>query len=233
MKWKPVFSQLLETKAALLEATAPQSDTRPTPTPLLKPDSGSPSQDNPSSSAQNHLLKLRSLLQTSKNQGKTPAHCSLTQKSQEVLSPITTLPTQMETQQDELGATQLPLKLKWSQAASAEPDQAAASHTQTKEECHASLVAPRLQVTVAQDEVSSDFPVANQNKPGIRPLVPLASVPLIRSKTGRIILPSSLKPSKLMVTYLNFPKLKNVIVFILFICFSFSQWVKACTPSWS
>ncbi|XP_029281313.1 MAX gene-associated protein isoform X3 [Cottoperca gobio] len=170
MEWKPFFSHLLQSRAAVLQGTNPNSKVRPTP--LLQPDlHRAPSQANPlTTSAQK---KLMSLLQP--NLQRAPAQSSVqTHMLQWVSSSV----------KDEVIAPSLhggQAKFGGQQEIPGAQAQVGTSKSQTE-----SSVA-------AQDGASLKFPKAKSRKRPVQSANPFA-LPLIRSKTGRIILPSSLKP---------------------------------------
>ncbi|XP_061602784.1 MAX gene-associated protein isoform X2 [Cololabis saira] len=166
MNWKPIFSQMLETKAALVQATAPPSDLQPRPAPLLPLNPGPPPQDGPPAAAPNMLGKLLAFLHD-KGQDKGQAQHYLMHKPQEGSSPITTRPTQLAVDQGESAAIQPPSTPNGE--AQAPSDGAALQHTSAPEQ-------------------------ASPGEPKVQSVVPFTPLPLIRSKTGRIILPASLKP---------------------------------------
>lgn len=160
MKWRPFFSHLLQSRAALLQTTTPQSQQRTTP--LLQPDFYvAPSQANPhTTAAQNGVHQT------------TMPH-SLPQA-------VTASPPQAENQP----------------VASVNGGQhQPGSEGQTECLPQAPSVAASLEVSAAQDG-ASPVSTPNSNNPSAPSPQPF-TLPLIRSKTGRIILPSSLKPSRL------------------------------------
>ncbi|XP_054900630.1 MAX gene-associated protein isoform X2 [Poeciliopsis prolifica] len=193
MKWKPLFSQLLQNKAALLQATAPSSDPQPSSQP--KPAPSPPGQAHLSEVAKKNLQKLMSLFHPSKKPERAqeqPVNNKLKPDGPTKVSII--VPRQFvkgapktEAQQNEPGTSdQLASKSKDNQKASKNSDQ------NTIPTC----VANNLQLP---DKMSVE---GASTKPGtsgakrttiVVPSRPLA-LPLIRSKTGRLILPSSLKP---------------------------------------
>lgn len=95
------------------------------------------------------------------------------------------------------------------------------------------------QVTAAQDGASPASSTPNSSKPVVQHPKPFP-LPLIRSKTGRIILPSSLKPRKLrrpvQPWFNRWVRLSSFVCMIRFqhIYFPlFSQLVKASIHLWS
>lgn len=169
-KWTPFFSQLLQSRAALLQGSNPQSKVK-TMT-LLEPDFFVPSyQARPDVNA------------AQKNTDKTlvPTPQSLPVM---VLSPV----------QAEVKAPSSQIQSKSGEPCT--PAQVSVVNSQT--EC---------QPQGPSDKISSPAPAA-QDESSLKLLVPKTknltgeppkhlTLPLIRSKTGRIILPSSLKPRKL------------------------------------
>ncbi|XP_031722107.1 MAX gene-associated protein isoform X2 [Anarrhichthys ocellatus] len=178
-QWKPFFSNLLQSRAALLQSTAPPSQLPPRP--LLMPDFfRAPSQAKPTTNAaQKQLMSLlqsnlkRALTQSSTQPPKPPSASSAARV--EVPAP----PPQggqhqkkSEEQQEKPGA----------------PAQVSVPIPQP--ECSA---AATPLVTAAQDGASSSSTTPTSSTPPVKP-APSFSLPLIRAKNGRIILPSSLKP---------------------------------------
>lgn len=74
------------------------------------------------------------------------------------------------------------------------PAQVSHSQKECKPQVPSDAATP--QVTAAQDDASPTSSAPNSSQPSAQPLQTI-SLPLIRSKDGRIILPSSLKPRKL------------------------------------
>ncbi|KAL7389187.1 hypothetical protein ABVT39_028064 [Epinephelus coioides] len=150
MKWQPFFSNLLQSRAAFLQATMPQSKLQSTQL--------SQSDFNLASSQANAVTqavqkKIMSLLQT--NLQRTPAPSSV----RTPMPPPFSSPAQVEVTAPPLQGGQPPTNVSPVEGQQAIPAAPAQS----------SVAAP------------------------VRPPQPFA-LPLIRSKTGRIILPSSLKP---------------------------------------
>ncbi|XP_027896614.1 MAX gene-associated protein isoform X3 [Xiphophorus couchianus] len=195
MKWKPFFSQLLQSKAALLQATAPSSDPQPSSQP--KPDPSPPGQAHLSEAAKKNLQKLMSLFRPSKKPEKALEQSVNNKFKQDVPTKVSiVVPRQFvkatlktEAQRKEPGASDQPAsKSEDNQKASENPDQNGSG----------------LPTSVANDSQLQDKMAVEgaSTKPGtsgvkrttiVVPSRPL-SLPLIRSKTGRLILPSSLKP---------------------------------------
>uniref|UniRef100_A0A8C9ZJ68 BHLH domain-containing protein n=2 Tax=Sander lucioperca TaxID=283035 RepID=A0A8C9ZJ68_SANLU len=177
-EWSPFFSNLLQSRAALLQATTSQSKVQSTP--LLQPDfHRALSQASPPIKALNQMMSLlRSNLQRPPVQptAQTPmpqSVCSLTQaKAPAPSQPDSQHQTKFEVQQETPGA----------------PAQVSMPNFQA--ECS---VTATHQVTAAQDGASPASSTPNSSKPVVQHPKPFP-LPLIRSKTGRIILPSSLKP---------------------------------------
>lgn len=188
MKWKPVFSHLLQSKAALIQATAPPSDLQPSVLP--QGDLSPPDQANLPEMAEQNLQKLLSLFQPLRRTDQSTENKSMQNAQSKVVSII--IPDQvgsapqLEAQQREPGALdQAASKLEGTQKLSEYPASPANS----------SQLLDKLALTVSNVKPGSSTP----KKTTI--VVPSSSValPLIRSKTGRIILPSSLKPRKLKI----------------------------------
>ncbi|XP_068565092.1 uncharacterized protein magl [Cebidichthys violaceus] len=178
-QWKPFFSNLLQSRAALLQSTAPQSKLPPRP--LLMPDFfKAPSQPKPATNAaQKQLMTLlqsnlkRALTQSGTQPPKSPSASSAAQVEVPAPSPQAgEHQKKSEEQQEKPGA----------------PAQVGVPTSQP--EC--SVAATPL-VAAAQEGASSSSPTPTSSKPPAKPAQSF-SLPLIRSKNGRIILPSSLKP---------------------------------------
>ncbi|XP_023285958.1 MAX gene-associated protein-like [Seriola lalandi dorsalis] len=153
MKWRPIFSHLLQSRAALLQAKNPQSMSKPMP--LLQPDFLMAS-----SAAHNNVHQVMSLLQPNVHRAQSSAQTPV---------PLPTHTSKFEDQQEAPGA----------------PAQDTQSQVPT--------VPASPQVTAAQDGTSPVSSTPNSQSPSAPPPQPF-TLPLIRSKTGRLILPSSLKP---------------------------------------
>ncbi|XP_044026184.1 MAX gene-associated protein isoform X2 [Siniperca chuatsi] len=180
MKWRPFFSHLLQSRAALLQATTPKS--KPQPTPLLQPDfDKAPSQAHPRTTA-------------AQNSVQTPMPHSMAQAvSSPAQAEVTAPSPQARNQPGEPVASgqssQHQLKFEGQQEIPAAPAQVVMPNFQPK----VSSVVATLQGTAAQDGASAISSAPNSNNSSVCPPQPF-TLPLIRSKTGRIILPSSLKP---------------------------------------
>ncbi|XP_014899610.1 MAX gene-associated protein isoform X1 [Poecilia latipinna] len=193
MKWKPFFSQLLQSKAALLQATAPSSAPQPSSPP--KPDPSPPGQAHLSEAAKRNLQKLMSLYHPSKKSEKAPEQSVNNIFKQDVPTKVSIIvPRQFvkaapktEAQQKEPGASDQPAsKSEENQKASENPDQNSVPTSVAND--------PQLQDKMAVEGASTKPETSGAKRTTIVvPSGPLA-LPLIRSKTGRLILPSSLKP---------------------------------------
>lgn len=146
LKWNPVFSHLLESKAALLQATSPQQFKQKT--------------------EQNNLHMLLTLLHPTKSQEPAPDPSS----GQHPPSQAAVQPCQ---------PTIVP-PLQHAEPSSTEGREAPAKVPSEQTPINATQNGPQLEPSA----------------PAVLPQALLASLPLIRSKTGRLILPSSLKPRK-------------------------------------
>lgn len=156
-KWRPFFSQILQSRAALLQATNPPSKLQRSP--LLQPNfCVTPSQTSLRTTA------------AQKSVDRTPID----------RTPITTPPS-------------LPQAV----SSPAQVEVTAPSSLAEKKPPTVPSVADTLQVTADQDGASPPplFSTPNSNNTSVEKSQPF-TLPLIRSKTGRIILPSSLKPRK-------------------------------------
>ncbi|XP_059212334.1 uncharacterized protein magl isoform X2 [Centropristis striata] len=176
MKWKPFFSSLLQSRAAFLQANAPQSR-------FWSGSHMTPPQDNPIKSAAER--KILSLIQA--HLQSPPAQTSpQTPTPQSVSSPAQ---VKVQVTAPSLQGIQLQTKPEGQPKIPDVPAQASMPSPQTE-----GPVAATPQVTAAQDEASlvSSAPSSSSNPPALP--AKSFSLPLIRSKTGRIILPSSLKP---------------------------------------
>ena len=172
MKWSPFFSSLLQSRAALLQAITPESQLQSTS--LLKPElfmnPFQPCLPKPQTTATQNSVD-----QTPKPMSH-PLPLAVSSPAQaEVSAPS----TQAENQPGEPGA---PTRVSTSISQTCQPQVPA--------------VAAIPPASAAQDGTSPTPSIPNSKKPSASPSQPFA-LPLIRSKTGRIILPSSLKPSKL------------------------------------
>ncbi|XP_054475035.1 MAX gene-associated protein-like [Anoplopoma fimbria] len=169
-EWKPFFSNLLQSRAALLQSSTPQSKLPPKP--LLQPDFKAPSRAKPpQTEAQNKLMSLlRSNLKKALTQHPPTPPSGSSAPRVEVPAPS-------------LQGAQHHPKIKEQQEKPAAPTKLSVP-TPHKE----SSVKATPQVTAAKDGASSSSPTPTSSTS------PSVSLPLIRSKTGRIILPSSLKP---------------------------------------
>lgn len=209
MKFKPIFSEMLQTKAALLEAAAPTSHLQPPP--LHQQDCEPPARVQQLTTAQKKLLMLLALLHPDKSVGRDSGQVS-GQQCSSLAAPLsgqagTVPPSQTRSQHGEPPSTK-------SQEASGDANPATLPY------CLKNNQAPRTQ----------NGPVSSSS--AARRIAPrlFTSVPLIRSKTGRFILPSSLKPSKLPSSRshdLYQYKLLSHCWLIVFL-----QLVKAFIPSW-
>lgn len=166
MKWKPYFSHLLQSKAALLQVISPQECIQPPP--LFEPHIFTA----PLSSI--HKLPLPRLpadLFRAPAKASPHEHAPIPPLLRKAASSVKVPVENQSGEQEGAGA----------------PAQIDTSNPSLQE----SVIPARLQITAAPDAASSK---ANPYNPP--PTTPF-TLPLIRSKTGRIILPSSLKPSKL------------------------------------
>lgn len=194
-KWTPFFSQLLQSRAALLQGSNPQSKVRTTT--LLEPDFFVPSyQARPDVNA----------AQKKADKTLVPTPQSLPVM---VLSPV----------QAEVKAPSLQIQSKSGEPCT--PAQVSVVNSQT--ECQPQGPSDKIpsQAPAAQDESSLKLLVPKTKNLTGEPPKHL-TLPLIRSKTGRIILPSSLKPRKLRAPESQSPHLCVVLYSYrhLFSCFS-------------
>ncbi|KAM4713504.1 uncharacterized protein mgab isoform 1-T5 [Anableps anableps] len=196
MKWKPFFSHLLQSKAALHQATAPPSDLQPSSPP--QPELSPPGQGNLSEIAKKNLQKLMSLFHPSKKPEKAPKQSVTNKPMQDDQPKVVSIlvPRQfanappapkMEAQQREPGTSDQPAsKLEENQKASGKPDQNAIPTSVTN--------TSQLQDQMAVKGVSTMSGSSGVKKTTIVVPSRQLALPLIRSKTGRLILPSSMKP---------------------------------------
>ncbi|KAM8726589.1 MAX gene-associated protein isoform 2-T3 [Acanthopagrus schlegelii] len=155
MKWSPFYSHLLQSRAALLQDTTPNSNSQRTP--ILQPSFFmAPSQVSPHTTAAHNQKSVESTL-------KPTPHSQPTAVSSPVIAP----PPQTKSKPVNPGA----------------PAQVRSSNSQT--EC---------QPKVPPDAASTTSPSPKSTNTSAHPPQPFA-LPLIRSKTGRIILPSSMRPT--------------------------------------
>ncbi|XP_035000418.2 MAX gene-associated protein isoform X1 [Hippoglossus stenolepis] len=170
MKWSPFFSQLLQSRAAFLQNTASQSQHMP----LLQPD----------------FITTQSEAKPHKTAAQTNAQPLLepnsTQSSENPPKPV---------------STPLPHPQAASTPAKADLTAALSQGENQKEPgapAQGSVPNSHSQVPAGKDiPPTTATPVTktpNRKKPSKRPL-PSVALPLIRSKTGRLILPSSMKPT--------------------------------------
>ncbi|XP_030578026.1 MAX gene-associated protein isoform X2 [Archocentrus centrarchus] len=208
MKSKPFFSELLQSRATLLQTAVPQP--KATLSPLLPPDFVAPSHANvPITAAQNNLLKIISLLKPLPPKAPTescvkspiptptsdrpPLPVSSPVQVAAPRSQVTIEPGEHVLSDEE---SQSPSKLEVKQKVSEQPDQVPGSqvpNSQTDEQSQCSPVKASPQVPAAQEGASPVSPTANHTSTKVHTPQAVA-LPLIRSKTGRIILPSCLKP---------------------------------------
>lgn len=167
---------MLQTKAALLQATAPTSHLQPPP--LHQQDYEPPARVQQLTTAQKKLLMLLALLHPDKSVDRDSGQVSGHQCSSLAASLSgqagTVPPLQTGSQHGEPPSTK-------SQEASGDADPATLPYCLTNNQAPQTL----------------NGPVSSSSAAKVMPPQQLTSVPLIRSKTGRLILPSSLKPSKL------------------------------------
>ncbi|XP_005917749.1 MAX gene-associated protein isoform X2 [Haplochromis burtoni] len=204
VKWTPFFSHLLQSRAALLQATAPKSN--PTPSSSVQPDVGAPSQANTATTPHN-LKTMITLLQPLMRKAPTES-CPKTAVSK-LVPLLVSSPAQVANaaprsqvkieQGDHVASVQekkSPSNLEVKQKASGEPDQATGSHISSSQTDQQSQDPPGKaspQAPTAKEGASPVSPTANCTSTKVHTPKPLA-LPLIRSKTGRLILPSCLKP---------------------------------------
>lgn len=180
MKWKPFFSHLLQSKAALLQATTPQSGLQSKP--LLQPDFFmAPTQTNAATIAvQNKIMSLlQSHIQSSSAQSRVQTSTPRSVSS----------PAQVEAAAPSLQGGQHQTRLERQQET---PVQVSVPSSQQTE----SSVAASPQTTTTQDGAPPAASTPKTSSAPVRLSKPF-TLPLIRSKTGRIILPSSLRPREL------------------------------------
>lgn len=194
MKWKPYFSHLLQSRAALLQAITPQEKLESEP--QFKPDFFvAPLQAVPHTTAcLNNVQQI--ILPPQSNLYRTPAQSSAqTHKitphslSSPPQTEVTATPSEVENQQGE-PVTLFQLDQHQSEFKEQEVPRAPAHVTTPSSQSQA----PKVLGTVDAGSYKSSTPKSYKLSP--YPPKPF-TLPLIRSKTGRIILPSCLKPSKL------------------------------------
>ncbi|XP_045917038.1 MAX gene-associated protein isoform X3 [Micropterus dolomieu] len=181
MKWRPFFSQLLQSRAALLQAITPQS--KPQPRALLQPDFFmTPSVALPHTTAAQNSLKSPMPTPAVSSEGLVDVTAPSPQAGNLPGEPVASV---------QVGQRQP--KFEGQQEIPGAPAQFSTPNSQT--ECHPQIpsVAATIHSTVAQDGASAIFSTPNSSNSSAHPPQSFA-LPLIRSKTGRIILPSSLKP---------------------------------------
>uniref|UniRef100_UPI0037E87DD1 uncharacterized protein n=1 Tax=Semicossyphus pulcher TaxID=241346 RepID=UPI0037E87DD1 len=181
MQWKPFFSQLLQSKAAILEATAPESQLQPP----LQPDFS----DFFTDKSKLHPLVAAALNSVHKKPTPKPHYGPLAVFSEALLNFNARSP-QAEKKPGDPEALD---KGKNHQAKLEGQKETVVSTPQTASKPHVPSFTTTPQVTAAQSiapHVSSTHKSKNPSEVPPKPL----PLPLIRSKTGRIILPASLKP---------------------------------------
>lgn len=174
MKWKPYFSQLLQSRAVLLQAISSQDRLKSIP--LLQPElfTASPETVPPPTASLDNVTQ-RMLLQRKVHM--TPAQSSA--------QPNETIPPSPEAAQTT--ATAAPENKPSESAALVQVDQLWSKGKEVSE-------TPDHFPPDSQSQPST-VPSKDSTPKSANPSKPF-TLPLIRSKTGRIILPSSLKPSK-------------------------------------
>ncbi|XP_071334903.1 MAX gene-associated protein isoform X4 [Trachinotus anak] len=180
MKWKPIFSRLLQSRAALLQVTNPQSMLKPTP--LLQPDF-----HVASPAAQNNVHQKVSLPHPELHRAQSSVYTPMPLLTPNSLPQAASSPTQAE-----------------DTAAQWRVENQSGEGTQSQ----VPSVPATPQATAAQDGTSPVSSTPNSQNPSARPPQPF-TLPLIRSKTGRIILPSTLKPDGQGFYTLMFMKAKQ------------------------
>ncbi|CAJ1077414.1 MAX gene-associated protein [Xyrichtys novacula] len=176
--FRPFFSQLLLSRAALLEAGSKQPDTQP----------DSPNDESP----ELHPLVAAALNTVKENPKPKPPLAPLAVFSGAQLN-FNAAPPQKEKQPEDLEAPEKDLQIQVKETVEQQETEVSTPKSQTESQPQLPAVAATFQDTTAEvaapseslSEESKELPACFQ-KP-----VPL---PLIRSKTGRIILPASLKP---------------------------------------
>ncbi|XP_028997269.1 MAX gene-associated protein-like isoform X2 [Betta splendens] len=190
MKWKPYFSQLLQSRAVLLQAISSQDKLKSPP--LLQPDfvTASPqtvplpsasinsdSQTRPQPQLNLHATFAQSSAQTNETLPQSPKAVSSPSQTA-----VTAAPEQLQNQPSEPVAS-FHVDQLWStfkgQEVSGPPAQITTSDSQSKPSRD-----PERDAASSKDST----PISTSPSKSV-------TLPLIRSKTGRIILPSSLKPS--------------------------------------
>lgn len=168
MKWSPFFSNLLKSRAALLHPPDPDSTVKAPTMPLLEPDFfNTPYQATPTMAA----------LENSVNQTCNPVPPSQPQvETSPVKAEVTTPSALAENRPDE---SEAPVHLAMVKSPQTECQPKGPSA------CFSSEASDRESTAAPRSDNSTTQPKQQ------------LTLPLIRSKTGRLILPSSLKPRKL------------------------------------
>lgn len=210
VKWRPFFSHLLRSRAAILQATTPQPKRYSTP--LLQPDF--------------YMAPYQADAHTTANGAQQTPHSEPQAASSPAQAEVAAPSAQAECRPSE------PVGPAQGAQPKVEGQEVNISNFQT--ECQPQV--PSVAATL--NGASPVFSTPNPKKVSVRPPQPF-TLPLIRSKTGRIILPSSLKPSKLRhhdlipeSGSLSFISIIYILAYIFF-SFFFSQLVKASIHSWS
>lgn len=221
MKWRPVFSQLLQSKAALLQAITPEPKHQPPPQP--QSDMPTPVQANSpitvsKSNIHSFLSLLQARLQNTAAQSRVNTHITTPQSLPQAASTEAAPSSSTGEHVASVQAGQHPSK-----EACGDPDKVTVHNSQTERQPQAPSASTTLQVTAAPDGASPSSCNGSEARPPLS-----VTVPLIRSKTGRIILPSSLKPSKWPVNTFKFLSHLNMLICIMIKClfcfFSFHNW---------
>ncbi|KAK2890338.1 MAX gene-associated protein isoform X2 [Channa argus] len=195
MKWRLYFSNLLQSRAALLQAITPEEKLQPTsleePDFFMTPPLALPHK----TTALKNVHELMSLLQPKLFKGSAQSHVhthKLTPLSMQKAASVpakhhvTVAPSQVASLK--VGQPKSNLqdqqKIRGSQAQISTPNSPS----------QGSMLPATLQITAAPDATSTLSSKPKTPNPSAHPPQPF-TLPLIRSKTGRIILPSSLKPT--------------------------------------
>ncbi|XP_035472963.2 MAX gene-associated protein isoform X1 [Scophthalmus maximus] len=194
MEFKPFFSKLLQSRAALLQDTTSQSNFQQMP--LLQSNFfAALSQAKPhAAAAQKNVHQTTAVLQPKPQRAQSSVHTPkplsaprhhIKAASSPAAAKATAAPAQVENQ-----VSHQQSKLEDQQEAPGAPAQGMGPKSQTRVPSGPAS----LQVTAAQDGDSPVFSTPKPQNPFTQPSQSF-SIPLIRSKTGRLILPSSMKPT--------------------------------------
>lgn len=202
MKWSPFFSNLLKSRAALLHPPDPDSTVKAPTMPLLEPDFFSTPYQATSTMA---------ALETSVNQTCKPVPPSQPRAETSPAQAEVTIPSAKAENRPDESEAPVHLAMVKSPQTECQPKGPSA--------CLSSEASDRESTAALRSDNSTTQPKQH------------LTLPLIRSKTGRLILPSSLKPRKLgLYLFVSIIYVYYYILMVHFLLFS-SQLARATTQS--